>query len=198
MNEAIKMQLSAFVDGELPENEKELLIRRLSQDAGLRQLVAEYMSIGRAMRGETQLGNVNELRNRVANALGDKPLQDEQVDVEASKDRLIRPLAGVAIAATVALVGILGLQQVSEVNAPEVAPNDVVVDASDLPTQPDADDLLRQYGLMHDALASDHGANSIKTRLTALEFLEKNATETEAQEATEADDTAAQENDRDD
>jgi len=37
MNEAIKMQLSAFVDGELPENESELLLRRLSQDAELRQ-----------------------------------------------------------------------------------------------------------------------------------------------------------------
>jgi len=31
MNEAIRMQVSAFVDGELPENEADLLVRRLSQ-----------------------------------------------------------------------------------------------------------------------------------------------------------------------
>ena len=32
MNEGIEMQISAFVDGELPENEAELLLRRMSQD----------------------------------------------------------------------------------------------------------------------------------------------------------------------
>ena len=37
MNDAIKMQISAFVDGELPDNECELLLRRLSHDAELRQ-----------------------------------------------------------------------------------------------------------------------------------------------------------------
>jgi negative regulator of sigma E activity len=44
------MQVSAFVDGELPENEAELLVRRLSQDAVLRQQVAEYLAIGRIRR----------------------------------------------------------------------------------------------------------------------------------------------------
>ena len=38
---------SPFVDGELPDNESELLLRRLSQDAALRQQVAEYLEIGR-------------------------------------------------------------------------------------------------------------------------------------------------------
>ena len=37
MNDGIKMQISAFVDGELPDNEAELLLRRLSQDLDLRQ-----------------------------------------------------------------------------------------------------------------------------------------------------------------
>ena len=39
MNDALKIQISAFVDGELPENESELLLRRLSQDIALRQQV---------------------------------------------------------------------------------------------------------------------------------------------------------------
>ena len=41
MNEALKMQISAFIDGELPENEAELLLRRLNQDAAMRQQVAD-------------------------------------------------------------------------------------------------------------------------------------------------------------
>ncbi len=35
MNEGIEMQISAFVDGELPENEAELLLRRMSEDLEL-------------------------------------------------------------------------------------------------------------------------------------------------------------------
>ena len=52
MNDAIRMQISAFVDGELPENEAELLLRRMSQDIELRNEVAEYLAIGRLVRGE--------------------------------------------------------------------------------------------------------------------------------------------------
>ena len=55
MNEAIRMQLSAFVDGELPSNEAELLLRRMSQDVSLRQEVAEYLAIGRLIRAEAGL-----------------------------------------------------------------------------------------------------------------------------------------------
>ena len=64
MNEAIRMQVSAFVDGELPENEAELLVRRLSQDAVLRQQVAEYLAIGRIMRGEYSVQGSDVLRER--------------------------------------------------------------------------------------------------------------------------------------
>ncbi|MDH3747219.1 MAG: RseA family anti-sigma factor [Gammaproteobacteria bacterium] len=175
MNEAIKMQLSAFVDGELPENEKELLLRRLSQDAGLRQQVAEYLMVGRAMRGEKQIGGVNELRDRVANELGEKPMQDGHVDIAASKNRLLRPLSGIAIAATVALVGILGLQQVTDVDTPEVTPPDAIVDTVDFPTQPEADDILRQYRRIHDAHASD----SINARLAAFELRQESTDQDE-------------------
>ena len=50
MNDAIRMQLSAFVDGELPENEAEMLLRRMSQDVQSRKEVAEYIALGRLIR----------------------------------------------------------------------------------------------------------------------------------------------------
>ena len=171
MNEAIKMQLSAFVDGELPENEKELLLRRLSQDAGLRQQVAEYLAIGHAVRGELQIGGVNALRNRIAAAIDEKPADGDHAAIDKPENRLVRPLVGIAVAATVALVAILGLRQVVDVEngASDTAPTTV---STDFPTQPDTDDLLRQYRLLHNAQRSYLGANSVETRLTVFEMLE--------------------------
>ena len=187
MNEALKMQLSAFIDGELLENEKELLLRRLSQDGELRQQVAEYLAIGRAMRNEVQVGSINELRDRVAGAIGDKPLEDADVDVETGSNRMLRPLAGFAIAATVALVAILGLRQATDVDVLQPSA-DTVVDTASFPTQPDADDLLRQYRLLHEAEVSDLGANSINTRLTGFEMLQEEPDEAAESPAPTAED----------
>ena len=63
MNDAIKTQISAFVDGELPQNEAELLLRRMSHDKELRQQAAEYLALGRAMRGEKTLAGMATLRD---------------------------------------------------------------------------------------------------------------------------------------
>lgn len=169
MNEAIRMQLSAFVDGELPENEKELLLRRLSQDAGLRQQVAEYLAIGHAIRGEVQIGGANGVRERVAGALGDRLLDELPADTNAGGRRMLKPLMGFAVAASVALVAILGLRQTASVDGTEV-PAAAVAETAEFPTQPEADELLRQYRLLHDAGASDNGAHSIRTRLTGFEL----------------------------
>ena len=56
MNDAIKMQISAFVDGELPENEAQLLLRRMSQDRQLRQQAATYLMIEKGLQGNTGVG----------------------------------------------------------------------------------------------------------------------------------------------
>jgi len=72
MNDALEMQISAFIDGELPENESELLVRRLSQDAAMRQQVARYLEIGRLMRQDREVPGMGELRGSIAAALGDE------------------------------------------------------------------------------------------------------------------------------
>ena len=181
------MQLSAFVDGELPENEQELLLRRLSQDASLRKQVAEYLAIGHAMRGEVQIGGVNGIRDRVQRTLDEKPMQEAEVVAEPGSNRYIRPMAGFAIAATVALVAIFGLQQLTSVDGIDANINDVVAETIAFPTQPDANDLLRQYELMHGAIASENGANNIRARLTSLELLQENAEESDADPAASID-----------
>ena len=76
MNDGIRMQVSAFVDGELPENEAELLLRRMSQDLELRQAVAEYLAIGRLMRAEPGLAGADRLHERISAVIDDKPSDD--------------------------------------------------------------------------------------------------------------------------
>ena len=204
MNEAIRMQLSAFVDGELPENEAELLLRRLSQDAELRQQVAEFMAIGRAIRGDIQVTGVDSLRDRVSAALDSAPSDAEVADDVPAEDRLVRPMVGFAIAATVALVAIFGLRQMAAVDdqTPRFAGGEEA--AGYTQQQPEDildDELLRQLRRMHDESASDQ---SIKTRLTSLGFSEdlvelesedddiENAAEHNGVDETSADDAAAE------
>ncbi len=188
MNEAIKMQLSAFVDGELPENEAELLLRRLSQDVVLRQQVAEFMAIGRAMRGDVQPTGIDDLRDRVAAALDAAPAIDEIVDEVPGDDRLVRPMAGFAIAATVALVAIFGLRQMAGVEG--ITEEQPVADIAI--TQPPVDDILRQYRMMHDITQSESGANSINNRLTPVDLrLEDLEEEAETAEDDTVDETPA-------
>jgi negative regulator of sigma E activity len=87
------MQVSAFVDGELPDNEADLLVRRLSQDADLRQQVSEYLAIGRVMRGEYTVQGGNALRERVAAELEERPLQEPADTVVAKQpSRYVRPV----------------------------------------------------------------------------------------------------------
>jgi negative regulator of sigma E activity len=180
MNEAIRMQVSAFVDGELPENETELLVRRLSQDADLRKQVSEYLAIGRIMRGEYSLQGSDALRARIAAELDERPLQDS-VDtvVTAPPPRFVRPAAGAAIAATVALVAIFGLGRVADVDSP-VPDATVVADevvSETVPTMDDAE--LRRLLILH-----GEGSNSFSTRVTSVQMrAEELAEETAADEA---------------
>ena len=186
MNEAIRMQVSAFVDGELPENEAELLVRRLSQDPLLRKQVAEYLAIGRVVRGEYSLQGTEALRERIAAELDERPLQDEADEpVRERSARYARPIAGFAIAATVALVAIFGLQQVVSVDT--VDPDAVIADedlsAETVPTMSSED---REFWLLH-----SESSNAFDARLTALQIRAEELVDEDEDEGDTADEEAA-------
>src|ERR1700733_2649215 len=52
MSEQIREQVSAFLDGELPNTETELLLKRLTRDGELRESFGRYALIGEALRGD--------------------------------------------------------------------------------------------------------------------------------------------------
>ncbi len=194
MNDAIKMQISAFVDGELPDAEADLLLRRMSQDADLRKQAAEYLEMGRAMRGEAAVPGIERLQERIAAALEDKEPDSADVSDDAAPNRAVRPLVGVALAASVALLAIIGLQFTGNVpDAPVVEPGTVAdtADGGSYTVPAPVDDELVRYYQSHGATTSELGANGMNTRLVNLRLSTEVAEEEEPDAAD--DETAAEE-----
>jgi len=169
------MQISAFVDGELPDNESDLLLRRMGQDAELRQKVAEYLAIGRVMRGETSVPGVDRIHERVSAVLDDKPFEDHEEVKPETRGPAMRPLLGIAVAASVALLAIFGLQQTT-VDPDEGSGAQTIADAEPAATytvpQP-VNDQLRDYYLSHGATTNENGANGMNSRLVTLRLGEE-------------------------
>ena len=156
MNDALRMQISAYIDGELPDNEAELLLRRLSQDALLRQQVSRYLEIGRLMRGEREVPGMQQLRGCIVTALGDElPQPDEEKKVVGSGP--MTPTTGVAVAATVAALALVGFSQLGTPVDPDLAQAVAIDDGQHAYTEPAIDaalaeqpsELMRQYFLSH-------------------------------------------------
>jgi len=177
MNDAIRMQISAFVDGELPDNEADLLLRRMCQDAALRRSVAEYLAIGRAMRGEACWAGADGIHERVTDAINDKPIEPQLVNEPDVRRRSLRPLASVAAAAAVAVIAIFGLQQMNSVDgldSPGSPAAPLQATAEPDYTVPQAiSEQLREYYLVHGATATENGANGMLTRFVSLRLSEE-------------------------
>ena len=167
MNEAIREQLSAWIDGELPDNEAELLIRRMSQDAGLRRDVADFLAIGRVVRNDLGVAAADRLHGRVAAALDDGDSGAREEAHAGLAARSLKPLVGVAVAASVALVALFVLQMTSTDESQLAAP--AVADSS-VPSATPRQEVQRQYFLNHADAAADLGANGINSRLVTLEL----------------------------
>jgi len=183
MNDAIRMQVSAFVDGELPENEAELLLRRMSQDAELRQAVADYLAIGRLIRGEHGIAAADRMHARVAAAIEQQehPEVTDTVVDSVSKVRAARPLAGAAIAAAVAVVAIFALQQNTAMDDGAVT-TPVSVATEVVPSVDAQQERNRQFFLNHAETSSELGANGMNSRVVTLRFSEELTEEPDAEE----------------
>ena len=189
MNEAIKMQISAFVDGELPDSEADLLLRRMSQDAELRRVAADYLELGRVMRGESSVRNIERLRERIAAALDDKVVEQDEVGPDLESGKALRPLVGVAVAASVALIAIFGLQMTPGVDTQAPATDTVAGAAEDTSysTPKPLDQQILQYVERHGAVTSELGDNGMRARLTTLRRSEEVSVEDVADDETDAD-----------
>ena len=142
MNEALKMQISAFVDGELPDNESEFLLRRLSQDVAMRQQVAEYLNIGRLLRRDRSVPGIDQLCDKISAALGEGVLPELEEKVVVGSN-LMTPAIGIAVAATVAVVALAGLSQLTTVEDPGLQDDAVAIDLAPAYTEPSVDVVMQ-------------------------------------------------------
>jgi negative regulator of sigma E activity len=154
MTDVVKEGLSACLDGELPQGELDLLLKRVARDAELRDAVGRYALIGEALRAERPAVASRDFASKIMAALDDEPAlvpaQDAAPSIPVAPAvaaqsrratrfspalvRYLRPAAGMAIAAGVAAIAVLSLQQPEP--GLQTVPNLVAANESARPTSP--------------------------------------------------------------
>ena len=191
MTDKINDQISAFIDDELSEQECAFLVRRFEHDTDARGQAVRYTMIGSALRNELLKPDPAILLRRISSALDGAAVPAVPVAATAAlrsprwSARVVRPLAGLAIAAGVASIAILALRGLNDaplsagpaavateaaavVEPPSyVVPRDVAEGPSVTPTI-----RLTNYLVHHGEYASGLGRTSVHSNVvTAPELL---------------------------
>lgn len=122
MSEQIREQVSALLDGELPSAETELLLKRLARDPELRESFGRYALIGESLRGGGRSCVTRSFAARVNSAIDGEPVSAPASPMRIHSPRWWRPFAGVAVAAGVAAVAVVALQQRAVAPGPQSVP----------------------------------------------------------------------------
>ncbi|MHB8472320.1 MAG: sigma-E factor negative regulatory protein [Gammaproteobacteria bacterium] len=172
MSELLNEQVSAGVDDELDPGEAGLLLRRLASDVGLRQRWQRYHLISDALKNNLPAQLPVNLAERIARAIAAQPAPTRRVQ----PGRLLRPLAGFAIAASVAAVAVLGMRSLH--TAVDNPPTEQIASAAALPAalpvavsqpngtrwdraQPEVAARLNAYLVNHNGHAESSGMQSV-------------------------------------
>ena len=121
MNEELDSQLSAMFDDELPEDQCQLLARRLSRDDALKARWRRYAVMGAAIRAERQGAGVvavrleTNLAARVSAVISAEPALSADAVAQGGVRKVAgmrwwQPVAGGAIAAGVAAMSVLWIR----------------------------------------------------------------------------------------
>ncbi|MCZ6803876.1 MAG: sigma-E factor negative regulatory protein [Proteobacteria bacterium] len=180
MSEFNNEQLSVLIDGEQDSDHTNTL-DRLINDPDMKNTWSRYHLIGDCLRGHLPEKISSHVSTQVNNALRDEPTI---LSPQSTKRFNMKPIAGFAIAASVAMVAILGLQRVDEINSfsntPAIATSEVKTTVSQpqsfsfpepriLPAtvkKPDpldaiANQRLNNYLMNHNEYRSNSGMNGI-------------------------------------
>jgi len=130
MSEKISEQISALVDGELDSDEQEFLLRRLAKDEGLQGKWHRYNLISDALQNHLPELVDTGLTKKINNVLEKEgSLHGSNLLSNSSgvAKKLVKSVAGLSIAASVAVFSIVGIQQYNslQVNDSLQVQNDV-------------------------------------------------------------------------
>ncbi|HSC47289.1 MAG TPA: sigma-E factor negative regulatory protein [Gammaproteobacteria bacterium] len=135
MSDKLREQISALADDHLPQGEHELLLRRFAVDKALLACWERYHLIGEAMRKNLPQTDTRRLADRVM-----AEIRPETVVVEVEKAGpaflLSRALAGFVVAASVAVIAVLGLRHDTRMQQTAAAPAEIVPAGAGLPQEP--------------------------------------------------------------
>ncbi|MEX1993338.1 MAG: sigma-E factor negative regulatory protein [Steroidobacteraceae bacterium] len=138
MTDRIKEQLSTFLDGELPEPESALLLKRLERDDDLRGALSRYSLIGAVLRSDGDVPAARQVAARVSAAIAREPVRAAALLRMPGREVLVRSLGGLAIAAGVAFGSVLLVQQVGMQDP--ATPAAVMAEVVESPVVPVADE----------------------------------------------------------
>ena len=195
-------QLSAFLDGELDSSECDLFVRRIAGDKALRSTALRYSLIGDAMRDEIASPDPAAF----ASAVGKAVASDTGVAEAAPAKGLgwMRTMVGAAVAAGVAVVAVLSLQQsgVEGTAAPAVKVPVVGTDAvgsgvsytvpAAFSRRAGSPDRLSKYYLRHSEYAATMGGQASLARIVSAPLADEKAGQDEPDEGLEENKSEAQ------
>ncbi len=138
MTDRIKEQLSTFLDGELPEPETALLLKRLERDDELRGALSRYSLIGAVLRGDGDVPAARQVAARVSAAIAREPARVASLLRLPGREALTRSVAGLAVAAGVAFGAVMLVPQVDGTGTPD-ATGAVIAQAAEPPIVPVSD-----------------------------------------------------------
>jgi sigma-E factor negative regulatory protein RseA len=178
MNVNAQEQVSALLDGELPEAELPMAIRRMARDPELGDLARRYSLIGDALRDELPPGRPAELVARVRAALA-----GENATATAARPAATRGFArigaGFAVAASVAMVALLALPgRQLDAPPPVISATEIASPAPEqrMMIQPvytraagGGPDRLTRYYVNHSEFAPPVGGRSVLTRIIVIQ-----------------------------
>jgi len=138
MTDRIKEQLSAFLDGELPDTESALMLKRLERDDELRGALSRYSLIGAVLRSDGDVPAARQVAARVSAAIAKEPFRAAALVRLPGREALLKGFAGLAVAAGVALGAVALVQEFRSQDA--AAPSAVIAQVEVPPVQPVMDD----------------------------------------------------------
>jgi sigma-E factor negative regulatory protein RseA len=111
MTDSIKEQVSACLDGELPDRELPLLLKRIGQDAELCATMTRYSLISEVLRGGSLPVASTDFAARTMARIAAEP-RPQQARTSQAAWRRLRTVAGLGIAASVATLALITAQRV--------------------------------------------------------------------------------------
>lgn len=178
MTDRIREQMSALLDGELPQDEVGLLVRRMARDEELKRAFGNYVLAGESLRAPGGVTASPGFAARVSAAID----RDEAVEAAVAQPpvperaRWRRPLAATAVAASAALAAVLLVrpdggepQQFAERSgAPQALPVVSLPVGGSSPT-PGESQRLAGYMVVHGQYATPIGRRTVWTNALATD-----------------------------